>query len=76
MSPITYFPLARVNHCQAFLPCAMSSFLSSTSTDRTVTKGPYVLQGVLAGHHGSVICLKVTEDGRILASGGAPTWIL
>ena len=31
---------------------------------------PYKLEGTLKGHKGAVLCLSVTDDGGILASGG------
>ncbi|KAK7059490.1 WD40 repeat-like protein [Favolaschia claudopus] len=31
----------------------------------------FVHHGNLVGHHGSVICIRSTEDGRLAASGGA-----
>ncbi|KAJ7120068.1 WD40-repeat-containing domain protein [Mycena epipterygia] len=31
----------------------------------------YVLRGSLAGHYGGIKCLAVTEDGKVLASGGS-----
>ncbi|KAJ7122127.1 hypothetical protein C8R44DRAFT_735845 [Mycena epipterygia] len=31
----------------------------------------YVLRGSLAGHYGGIECLAVTEDGKVLASGGS-----
>ncbi|KAJ7478509.1 hypothetical protein FB451DRAFT_1172841 [Mycena latifolia] len=42
------------------------SVLLSNMTDTT----RYILKGILHSHHGSVNCLKATEDGKILASRG------
>ncbi|KAJ7080660.1 WD40-repeat-containing domain protein [Mycena belliarum] len=39
------------------------------STDETPA-AKYILHGALNGHQGSVNCLRATEDGQILASGG------
>ncbi|KAJ6498487.1 WD40-repeat-containing domain protein [Mycena vitilis] len=49
------------------------SFFSAKSYDEALGQngtGAYALHGVLSGHKGSVNCMKVTEDGILLASGG------
>jgi hypothetical protein len=30
----------------------------------------YTLQGTLKGHRSAILCLRVSDDGKILASGG------
>ncbi|KAJ6516936.1 WD40-repeat-containing domain protein [Mycena vitilis] len=55
------------------------SFFSAKSYDEALGRtgtGAYALHGVLSGHKGSVNCLKVTEDGILLASGGTDGVIL
>ncbi|KAJ7501704.1 quinon protein alcohol dehydrogenase-like superfamily, partial [Mycena galericulata] len=33
-------------------------------------RSKYAAAGALRGHHGAIVCLRVTEDGKFLASGG------
>ncbi|KAF8143417.1 WD40-repeat-containing domain protein [Mycena galopus ATCC 62051] len=46
------------------------SSASTTAPHQTPKVACYRLCGALRGHHGAVACLKATEDGRFLASGG------
>ncbi|KAF8162227.1 WD40-repeat-containing domain protein [Mycena galopus ATCC 62051] len=46
------------------------SSASTTAPHQTPKVACYRLCRALLGHHGAVACLKATEDGRFLASGG------
>ncbi|KAJ6626391.1 hypothetical protein B0H10DRAFT_1941947 [Mycena sp. CBHHK59/15] len=47
-----------------------TSMLSLFSQNPSSKSNNYLLQATLSGHLGSIACLGVTDDGKLLASGG------